>query len=654
MNTNSFIFRHLKHTVRFLSILLLSVSANLYASVPMEKQRAVFLQASHALQKGQTTRYRQLLGEIKDYPVTPYLEYDYFRRHISAVTLDEAREFLERYEDFPFAYHARGKLLNRLAKRGDWNAYLAFFDGRDNTRLKCLAFKARLQQGVATGDMPAFLDDIATVWNRGYSQPSACDKAFAYFLEHRPQVESDIWQRIEKAFGARRPKLARYLGKKLPEADRPLVDLWYRAHVSPEKTLKKILDSDSRDQQHSIVLHGLDRQARKDALVARQLWVGMQDKFEFSAEETAQIDRRIALSAAYQHLPEARQWLVDLPVEVKNDQAHLWLARMQIRSRDWSGLVNTIEAMPDHLKQENEWQYWLSRSLETEGKLERSMSLLEQLAQKTSYYGFLSADKLRSDYVIQQQSVIDSEVNEESILADNPNLLRARELFFLDRMVDARREWFQALRKLDQQQIKQAAVLASRWKWYDSAIRTVAKTPHRSDYELRFPTPYKNLVMQNAEKTRLDPSVIYGVMRRESLFDPLARSSAGALGLMQLMPGTARVVARSLGLKKPGRADILSVSNNIRLGASYFRTVMNRFDNNVTLAAAAYNAGPNNVRRWLPRSDVMESDLWVETVPFRETRDYVKAVLAYSTVFDRSFGNTTTMSTRMLPVKSVY
>ena len=143
-------------------------------------------------------------------------------------------------------------------------------------------------------------------------------------------------------------------------------------------------------------------------------------------------------------------------------------------------------------------------------------------------------------------------------------------------------------------------------------------------------------------------------MRRESLFDPLARSSAGALGLMQLMPGTARVVSRSLGLKKPQRSDILSVSNNIRLGTSYFRTVMNRFDNNVTLAAAAYNAGPNNVRRWLPKSDVMAPDLWVETVPFKETRNYVKAVLAYATVFDKSFGNTTTMSTRMLPVKAVY
>ena len=635
-------------------VAFLSVGIAFGASASVEQQRKVFLDASHALQSGQTTKFKNLLNELADYPVTPYLEYDYFRRYISRISLAEAREFLDRYDDFPFAYHARGKLLNRLAKKQDWDAYLSFFDGRDNTRLQCLAFKARLQQGVSDDQMAPLLDEIATVWNRGYSQPSACDPAFAFFLKNRQQVDVDIWQRIEKAFAARRPKLARYLGKKLPESERPRVELWYKAHVRPESTLRASLKQQPSSEQQPIILHGLDRQARKDALVARELWGELQNRFEFSSEEQAQIDRRIALSAAYQHLPEARQLLVDLPAESKNDQAHLWLARMQIRSADWLGLVKTIEEMPEHLREENEWQYWLARSLESDGQLQRSMSMLQDLAQKTSYYGFLSADKLRADYVIQQQAVVDIEFDEDLLLEDNPNLLRARELFFLDRIVDAKREWFQAMRKLDQQQIKKAAVLASRWKWYDSAIRTVAKTPHRSDYALRFPTPYKNLVMENAELTQLDPSVIYGIMRRESLFDPLARSSAGALGLMQLMPGTARVVARSLGLKKPRKADILSVSNNIRLGTSYFRTVMNRFDNNVTLAAAAYNAGPNNVRRWLPKSDVMESDLWVETVPFRETRDYVKAVLAYSTVFDKSFGNPTTMSTRMLPVKSVY
>jgi len=283
-----------------------------------------------------------------------------------------------------------------------------------------------------------------------------------------------------------------------------------------------------------------------------------------------------------------------------------------------------------------------------------SLSLLEDLSNKSSYYGFLAADRLKREYRIEQENAASSEVNEEEFLADNPHMLRARELYYLNRLVDAKREWFQALRYLDQDQIKQAATLASRWQWHDSAIRTVAKTPHRSDYILRFPMPYKQQVLEHAQARELDPSLIYGVMRRESLFDPLARSRVGALGLMQLMPSTARHVAQSLGMKSPRKSDILRVENNIRFGTHYLRTVMNRFDNNVALAAAAYNAGPSNVKRWLPRDSVMSADLWVETVPYKETRNYVQAVLAYSTVFDKSLGQSVLMSSRMDDIKTRY
>ena len=346
--------------------------------------------------------------------------------------------------------------------------------------------------------------------------------------------------------------------------------------------------------------------------------------------------------------------LSSLEPRAMNDQAYLWLARIQLRHRDWTGLIKTINRMPAHLYQENEWQYWLSRSMEADGQLVDSLQLLKRLAGKSSYYGFLAADKLKRSYRIKQENVSTVDVDEEKFLAANPRMLRARELYYLGRLVDAKREWFQALRHLDQDQIKQAATLASKWKWHDSAIRTVAKIPHRTDYNLRFPTPYKQQVMAMAQKKDLDPALIYGVMRRESLFDPIARSHAGALGLMQLMPGTARNMASSLGMKTPHKADILGVENNIRFGTHYLKTVMNRFDNNVALAAAAYNAGPRNVRRWLPKKSTMPADLWVETVPFTETRNYVQAVLAYATVFDKTFGTERLMSSRMGDIRTEY
>ncbi len=637
--------------VRVIAFLVAAaVSPQLQAKTSIEQQRQLFHEASSALELNQITRFNRLLKRLADYPATPYLEYDAFRRSASRVKPLQAEKFFQRYAEFPFVYHARAKWLKVLARRGDWKNYLTFFDDRENTRLRCLAFQARLNLKQLEG----LNDEIAKVWLRGYSQPSQCDPAFAYFLKTYDQAQQAIWLRIEKAFKARRPNLARYLGKQLDPKEQATVETWYRAHQRPERSLKKLAEAEDTAHNRAIIVHAIDRLARKESLKALGFWNLLRDHFDFTQEQKNQSQLRIALSAAYQHEPEARTLLSSLDPATMNDQAYLWLARIQLRSRDWYGLLGTINQMPTHLHQENEWQYWLSRSMEAEGQLVASLSLLEQLSDKSSYYGFLAADKLKREYRIDQEDATSAEIDEDAILASNPNMLRARELYYLDRPVDAKREWFQALRYLDQDQIKQAATLASKWQWHDSAIRTVAKTPHRNDFSLRFPTPYKQQVLEHAQARELDPSIIYGVMRRESLFDPLARSSVGALGLMQIMPSTARLVARSLGMKRPRKSDILHVENNIRLGTHYLKTVMNRFDNNVALAAAAYNAGPKNVKRWLPKNSVMPADLWVETVPFNETRNYVQAVLAYSTVFDKSLGKNTLMSSRMGDIKTEY
>ncbi|UCH38976.1 MAG: transglycosylase SLT domain-containing protein [Gammaproteobacteria bacterium] len=631
-------------------LIALSLLLSQGAQANIEAQRQLFQDAASALEHNRISQFNRLLKQLDDYPARPYLEYDAFKRSASQLKPQQAELFFRRFADYPFVYHARGKWLNVLARRGDWENYLEFFDGRENTRLKCLAFRARLKLHRLEG----LNDEIAKVWLRGYSQPSQCDPAFKHFLASYEKAEEAIWARIEKAFKARRPNLARYLGKKLDSQSRAVVETWYQAHMRPERTLKKLADSDDDEHNRSIIVHAIDRLARKDSLKALEYWNLIRDHFSFSQQQKDQSQLRIALSAAYQHKTEARSLLSNLDPSIMNDQAYLWLARIQLRSRDWDGLKDTITHMPNHLQQENEWQYWLSRSMEAGGQLVDSLSLLEQLSDKSSYYGFLAADKLKRDYRIEQEDAASNEIDEDSFLTANPHLLRARELYYLDRLVDAKREWFQALRYLDHDDIKIAATLASKWKWHDSAIRTVAKTPHRNDFSLRFPMPYKQQVLEHAQARELDPSLIWGVMRRESLFDPLARSRVGALGLMQLMPSTARRVARSLGMQRPRQSDILHVENNIRFGTHYLRTVMDRFDNNVALAAAAYNAGPRNVRRWLPKDSVMSADLWVETVPFGETRNYVQAVLAYSTVFDRSLGKNTLMSSRMGDIKPEY
>jgi len=628
---------------------MLSLSGQSQASI--ERQRLIFHDASTALKKNQFSKFNRLLNQLEGYPAQAYLKYDDLKRRIHKASRLEVTEFLNSHEEYPFNYHLRAKWLSVLARRKDWTNYLMYFDNRENTRYQCLAFQARLNLGIEEG----INQEIIKVWLRGYSQPRECDQAFEYFLETYPDTNQVIWLRIDKAFKARRPSLAKYLGKKLDAQDQLVVDTWYQAHLRPQQSLKTLANAADDERTRKIIVHALVRLARKNSLSARDLWIDLEHKFEFDQDQKNQINRRIALSAAYQHLPVASDLLSALPAGLKNDQAHLWLARIYLRNQNWQQLIDTIEMMPVHLSQENEWQYWLARAFESLEFELKSSEKFEFLATKSSYYGFLAADKMKLPYhIVQENAATIEDFSEAEFLAENPYLLRARELYFLDRPVDARREWFQALRHLDPEEIKKAAVLASSWKWYDSAIRTVAKTSHRSDYSLRFPTPFKQQVFNHADARQLDPSVIYGVIRRESLFDPMARSSVGALGLMQLMPSTARRVAKSLGMKRPRRSDILQIDNNINFGTQYFKMVLNRFENNVSLAAAAYNAGSLNVRKWLPQIDLMPADLWVETVPFKETRNYVQAVLAYATVFDKSLGRDTLISSRMDDIKSKY
>ena len=616
----------------------------------IDYQRRLFHDASYALNTGQISKFNRLYKQLEGYPVRAYLTFDAFKDRISRVTSIEMTRFFEAHEDYAFSYHLRASWLTELARRQDWKNYLLFFDNRDNTKYQCLAFQARLN----LGQVDNINDEIEKIWLRGYSQPRVCDPVFEYFLDTHDDAQNVIWLRIEKAFRARRPNLAKYLKKKLNIADQAIVDLWYQAHRRPEKFLTTISGLKDSTRNSKIIVHAIERLAREDSLKARDFWEKRVGAYTFSQHQINSITRRIALSAANQRLPEARELLSRLPITLKNDQAYLKLARILLREQDWDSLVETIKQMPENLQQENEWQYWLARAFDLLGYQVISGDKFELLATKSSYYGFLAADRLRKPYRIEQENAATDGFDETDLLATNAYMLRARELFFLKRPVDARREWFHGLRRLDTEQIKQAAALASSWKWHDSAIKTVAKTPHRSDYSLRFPMPYKQQVLIHANKKRLDPSIIYGVMRRESLFDPLAKSQVGALGLMQIMPSTARRVAKSLGLKRPRQSDILKIENNINFGTQYFRSVLSRFQDNVSLAAAAYNAGPLNVRRWLPVRDSMPADLWVETVPFEETRNYVQAVLAYATVFDKSLNRDTLISSRMHDVRSEY
>jgi soluble lytic murein transglycosylase len=220
-----------------------------------------------------------------------------------------------------------------------------------------------------------------------------------------------------------------------------------------------------------------------------------------------------------------------------------------------------------------------------------------------------------------------------------PEVKLAQELFILGQNADARRQWAWATRNMNNHELKVAAVIASRWGWHDRAILTVSKTDHLNDLDLRFPILYRDIVEESARENNIDSGWVYGVLRQESAFVIDARSDAGALGLMQLMPMTGRVTGRGIKLHIKNNSALIKVENNLRLGTRYLKIVLDGNDGSQVLATAAYNAGPNRVKEWLPETGALDADIWVENISFAETRNYVKNVLAFTIIYDYRLGN---------------
>ena len=294
--------------------------------------------------------------------------------------------------------------------------------------------------------------------------------------------------------------------------------------------------------------------------------------------------------------------------------------------------------------------YWLARALEGTGEPKAAKAVYEQVAKDRSYYGFLAADRIGVDYHLTHTETPVSQPQIEQIAALD-GLARVDELSALKRHIDARREWRYATRDMSPAQLKAAAKLAEQRGWHDRAIFALARTGYWDDLELRFPLEHAELVEQNARRQGIDDAWVFAVMRQESAFMNDARSHAGAMGLMQLMPATARNVARKvLRQAPPRRHELLEPDTNIALGSAYLRQVKSKLGGSMVLATAAYNAGPQRVTGWLPEK-TLPADIWIELVPFAETRGYLRRVLAYIVIYEKRMGkDPTRLAERLHPV----
>lgn len=587
-----------------------------------------------------------MLNDLHTYPLYPYLRYEYLRPRLGQVDPDEIHNFLEDYPDIPITPILRSKWLLRLARNGDWQSYIDVYQPQQHTVLRCYQLQARIETGVMEG----VLTDAKELWLVGESQPKECDPAFA-LLEKSPHMTNEFrWERFRLAMANGNTRLAAFLARKLDKVDKTWATHWLSMRKDPMRMMRHPELKGDQPIAHEILADGIRRLATRDLGKAHAEWLKIKVTHDFDQGSIAAVERDLALIATKQRHLQAIAWLDGIPAELVD--ARVQRARLQaaLYTQDWGSLSRWTEQEAATDMNPARWRYWRARALENTAQRDAATQVYRQLAGERDYYGFIAADRLGMDYRIQDQPTAIDPIREAEVLA-YPGIVRARELYHVGMIPDGRREWHHAIKQMDEMQLQHAAVLAHNWGWHSRAILSVAQARAYDDLALRFPMPYRDAVMTYADKRHIEPAFLYSIIRSESAFMSDARSGAGALGLMQLMPKTGRYIAKRIGYKLKSSRALNDDRTNITLGSAYLRHMLDQFNDNIAMAAAAYNAGPHRVRSWLPKSDCMSADVWIDLIPFTETRRYVRRALFYSALYEwRMAQRVTPIETRLASI----
>ncbi|NBB93739.1 MAG: transglycosylase SLT domain-containing protein [Gammaproteobacteria bacterium] len=598
------------------------------AAADRERDRAVFVDGWQAAARGDQADVLQAIQQLPDYPLTPYLQFELFRQRIDQVPAPVMTQFLARYRDWSFFDSIQRAWLRSLGERGEFDLLLAHGRQHGDTRVRCHVARALIERG-ETDDLESAVREL---WLSGRSRPDACNEAFAWWRRQGNPDADTAWHRFRLAVEAGERRLAGYLKRYLPADERSWADRWLSMSLRPHVALREARQWRDIEQARSIVRWGLERRARSEWESALDSWRILSRNFRWSEAERASIEREIALFRAVDLDAGAVDAIDTLPADARDDQILAWRARAAMAGGDWQAVLESIEAMSIGQQAESRWRYWRGRAL---GQLRRPDALLAfaSLSAEADYHGFLSAHRLGQPLSLCEETLqADSDLQRR--LLRNAEFERVFELFHVGLDWHARRTWRHVSRRMIDAEREQAALIAAGQGWHHFAITALNEAGLRQAYPWRFPMAAKGTVMAEARRYGVDPALAYGLMRAESAMQPDARSPAGALGLLQLMPATASAVASRNGLAYRGAESLTDPAVNVPLGIAHLAELYRDFGGNWIRVAAAYNAGANAVRRWLDERPDTAPDVWIETMPYYETRDYVPRVLAFATIYE--------------------
>ena len=600
----------------------------------------LILQARDAVRNGDRNKLDRLLPQTREHVLAGYPAYWQLRLRLDQATPDEVEAFFIRHPGEYLAEVMRHEWLRILARRGDWSNFARHYAAlvstlvNDEPDVLCYGLQSRHQ----AGDMTA-LSEVRVHWQTARDLPEGCQALIEPMRAAGLLGTQQLWERFRLLAEANQmPALRRFLSL-LPQNERPDLARLDALMASPARWLDRSADQLATRPGRELVIVALARLARSDSqAAAAQLDARL--RAALSPEQQAWALAHIATAGARKHLPEALEWFRQAAAaggsaSSMTQEQLAWRTRIALRLGNWSEVKAAIDAMTPLARAESTWTYWLGRAAQQQGRNDEARQLFVRIAAEHSFYGRLAAEEVGQTLSLPRAAAI--EARESQAAENHPGLRRALALFERNMRVEGVREWNWALRGMDDRQLLAAAELARSNKVWDRAINTADRTQQTHDYSLRFLAPYREALGREARAQSVEEPFVLGLVRQESRFIAEVKSGAGAAGLMQLMPATARWVAKRVGMHDFHWSRVTEVDINARLGTYYLRQVLSELDSHPVLASAAYNAGPGRARNW--RGDrPLEGAIYAESIPFNETRDYVKKVMSNTVYYAAVLG----------------
>ena len=631
---------------RHLSAVLALAAASAVAAAPKDD---AILGAHDAYRAGDALKLARHAKGQQEHVLAPWLEYWRVSLRLEDATPADVDAFLTAHENAYVSERLRGEWLKVLGKRADWATFERELPkyARDDLEIRCYAWLARL----ARGDESA-LEEVAPMWLEPRGLPPGCDTLVAELAKRGRLSVTDIWQRVRVLFENGQITAAREPLAFLPREEAPDERALAEAARSPKRLIENPPKNlERRAAREVLVLAGI-RYARTDPAALAEALEGRLDS-KLPEKELRYLWGRVAYEAARALNDKAIAWYQRAGETRLDDEQLAWKVRIALRRGKWDMVRDAIDRMSNEARRDPAWTYWYGRALAVQGEQAGSRAYFLRIAGQTDFYGLLANEEL--GYVGAPPEAVHVPSDEDVARAGRePGLRRALELIRLGLRSEGVREWLFTIRPFSDEQLLAASELARRSEVYDRAIHAADRTTSKHNFALRYPVPFRDVFREYAANQGLDEAWVLGLVRQESRFIVQAKSSAGAAGLMQLMPRTAQYVARKIGLRGCCKGqEVTDVKTNVSLGTGYLRMVLDELGHPV-LASAAYNAGPGRARRWRDAKP-LEGAIYAESIPFNETRDYVKKVMANSVFYAALLQKKTTpLKTRMgtIPARS--